>query len=127
MRAVRASLPYRLPLHLVQYLVMDIVSAMNNCVNSKTGGRTPRDLLSGQKLDLDHHYKLAFGDIAIFQKRAGGHRDEDSRGAFGMVIGRDINSKGALRVWYLASREIGMTITYRATELTPCSKHRHHL
>ena len=71
-RAVRASLPYRLPLHLVQYLVMDIVSAMNNCVNSKTGGRTPRDLLSGQKLDLDYHYKLAFGDIAIFQKRAGG-------------------------------------------------------
>ena len=117
-RAVRSSLPFRLPLDLVQHLVADVVISLNNTVNSKTGGRTPRDLLTGDKLNLERHYRLAFGDIAIFQKRSGVSNDEGPRGGYGMVIGRDLNSQGSMRVYFIGSGHTGMSDRFTHTELT---------
>ena len=117
-RATRYGLPYRLPLDMLQYLVFDVVSSLNNTVNNKTGSRTPRDLLTGAKLSLRDHYSLRFGAIAVFKLPKGRDADDSPRGVFGVVIGRDLSSKGAMKVYLLGTRSIITVRHYSATPLT---------
>ena len=117
-RAVKAGLPFRLPLDLMQHLVADVVASINAGVNTKTGIRSPRELLTGTKLSVDRLYKLKFGTIAVFKLPKGRLPDDSPRGVYGMVIGRDMFTQGAFKVYLLGTRSIITSDRYVQTELT---------
>ena len=65
MRATLCSLPFPLPSRLLPYLIADVISARN--VVSHQHSSSPKELLTGKKLDAQLDFRLPFGFIGFTQ------------------------------------------------------------
>ena len=107
-RALFCTLPYTLPPICRKALFLDAASCCNLVPTDATGGRSPREVFTGIKLDASIHLRAQFGDYVHVKtpwtssKPPGyGARAED-----GIVVGRDLNSKGGIKVSLLNSNQI---------------------
>ena len=101
-RAVKCSLGFTLPKPLYQYLIMDVVGALNSSVNTACTPSTPNILIMGFRASIPKHYQVPFGTIGIGKTPLNRERDDQPRGAISMLIGRDLSSQRSLKVLILS-------------------------
>ena len=89
-RAVK-SLGFTLPRPLYQYLIMDVVGALNSSVNTACMPSTPNILIMGFRASIPMHYQIPFGTIGIGNTPLNRERHDQPRGAICMLIGRDLS------------------------------------
>ncbi len=117
-RATKSSLGYTLPLSLYQYLVFDVVGALNDTVNSNCSPSTPSILITGKRASMTNHYSVSFGMIGTVKLPPNQHRDDLPRAALAMCIGRDRGSQRSLRVLVLSTRHVIHVTTFTPLPLT---------
>ena len=76
------------PHSLMSRLVADVSACVNLVVNKASFPITPREHVVGRKL-LASLLKYSYGTYCIARLRTGTKNDEQARGTFGYVVGRD--------------------------------------
>ena len=122
MRATLGALTYRLPGKLYGHLLMHVVSSMNVIPNTSTGKRTPRELVTGEKVNAAVSFGHPFGTLGLFKTPKDSKPDHMDRAELGIIIGRDYNSKGTVTVFLLNSRTVVSRHKYTAIPLTEAAK-----
>jgi hypothetical protein len=91
-----------LPDNLLFPLIQDIVQSINLTPNSRTGVDSPRYLVTGKKLDFKYDMKGSFGEVAMFRVPIENRRQGDvaPRAIHGIIVGRVLGQKGAVRVYF---------------------------
>jgi hypothetical protein len=110
-RTVLQSLPYNLPQRLYPYLFSDCALSCNLVPTTQSGNLTTREIVTGVKLNAKVHLRAKFGDIVLCKTPTDSKQVDEPRAELGIVVGRDLNSKGDLKV-YLFDRD---TVLYRHT------------
>jgi hypothetical protein len=65
MRVLLGALPYILPYKLYRYMAEFVVTSLNNLANTATGGRSPREIITGKKPSLRHSCRCTFGELLL--------------------------------------------------------------
>ena len=118
MRSTGNSLPYRLPGKLSFHLLSHCISSLNLTPNSKTINSTPRALVVGDKLSALRALSTPFGTIGSFLNPhlvGDTTKDHLDRAELGIVVGRDLSSKGSVTVYFFDRDEFGQRSSF--TEL----------
>lgn len=106
-RAVLASLGYKLPRILYPFLVMSIVQSLNMTPNVHTFPLTPRELMTGHKIDAATTLRAKFGDFVIAKTpNMGKDQDDLPTGELGIVVGRDPAGKGNIKIYKLDTNTV---------------------
>ena len=98
-RATVEGLGFKLPAHLVPYLISDVIFGMNMTL-AEDRDETPNEIYHGRKFDVATHGRAQFGDFGYFRcdpKADKGNLAE--RATLGMVVGRVSNGGGSVRVF----------------------------
>ena len=117
-RATKSSLGFNLPHSLHQYLVMDVVGALNDCVNSNCTPSTPNILIAGSRPSFNNHYGCPFGSVGIAKTPPNRERDDQPRAALAMCVGRDRSSQRALKVLVLSTQRVIHVNSFKPLDLT---------
>jgi hypothetical protein len=117
-RTILLSLPFRLPGQLYRHLIEYTISCCNIHPNSKTNNNSPRNIVTGTKLSLLHHFRGSFGDIGIFKDPNSTNDLSTPKAHFGMIIGRDGQCPGSLKVFLLETQEVVMRGKYTRMPIT---------
>lgn len=118
-RAALFSLPYRLPPVLYPDLLEDIAQNCNLVPTTASGSRTPREIVTGVKLNTRTHLRTSFGDIVVDKTPSQSNAaTTDARAAFGIAVGRDLSSKGDIKIFILSSGEVVTRHTFEHFRLT---------
>ena len=118
-RAALFSLPYRLPPALYLDLVEDIAQNCNLVPTTASGSRTPREIVTGVKLNTRTHLRTSFGDIVVDKTPSQTNAAAtDARAAFGIAVGRDLGSKGDIKIFILSTGEVVTRHTFEHYRLT---------
>ena len=117
-RATKSSLGFDLPRSLHQYLVMDVVAALNDCVNSNCTPSTPSIIITGSRPSFTNHYGVPFGSVGIAKTPPNHERDDQPRAALVMCVGRDRGSQKALKVLVLSTQRVIHVNSFKALDLT---------
>lgn len=118
-RATLLSLPYQLPPVLYMHLLDDIAQNCNLVPTTASGSRTPREIVTGVKLNMRTHMRTGFGDIIADKTPSQSNAAAtDAQGAFGIAVGRDLSSKGDIKVFILNSGEFVTRHTFEQYRLT---------
>ena len=118
-RAVRCSLGYSLPKALYQYMIMDVVGALNNCVNSNCSPSTPNVLILGFRASMPLHYRVPFGTLGVAKTPTRRERDDQPRAAISICVGRDLFSQRSLKVLVLSTQRIIHVSSVKPIHLDP--------
>ena len=116
-RAVKCSLGFTLPRPLYQYLIMDVVGALNSSVNTACMPSTPNILNMGFRAFIPMHYQIPFGTIGTGKTPLNRERDDQPRGAISMLIGRDLSSQRSLKVLVLSTQRVIHVSSFTAIPL----------
>jgi len=119
-RAVMFSLGYILPPICRIPLFLDAASCCNLVPTEATGARSPREIFTGVKIDASIHLRSKFGDYVLVKTpwTSTKPKDHDPRSEAGIVIGRDFNSKGGVKVFLLGSNQIVPRDSFSTAVLT---------
>ena len=120
-RATQSGLLYKLPAKCMPYLITHVCSSHNSVPNERSGSsRTPRNMVTGSKINVGISLKDPFGTLAMFKCPTTDHEtNEDSpRSECGIIIGKDFQSKGAVHVYLLNSGEIVTRQKYTVIPVT---------
>jgi len=118
-RSVLYSLPYRLPSVLYAPLLEDIAQDCNLVPTTASGARTPREVVTGVKFNVRTHLRAAFGDIVIDKTPNQSSASAiTARAETGIVVGRDLSSKGDVKIYILQSGETVIRHSFEHTALT---------
>lgn len=118
-RSVLYSLPYRLPPVLYAPLLEDIAQDCNLVPTAASGARTPREIVTGVKINVRTHLRAAFGDIVIDKTPSQSAASATTaRAETGIVVGRDLASKGDIKLFLLQSGETVVRHSFEHTALT---------
>jgi len=106
-RCILHSLVYTLPRSLYKYLNEFAVNCINLVPNSQSGIRTPYEIITKKVIDAPLSLKARFGEFVLCRVPSPStDKAFDRRGEFGIVVGRDLSSKGSIKVFLLHSSEI---------------------
>ena len=105
-RAVKCSLGYTLSKSLYQYMIMDVVGALNSSVNANCSPSTPNIIIMGFRASIPMHYQVPFGTIGIGKTPLNREKDDQPRGAISMLVGRDLSSQRSLKVLVLSTQRV---------------------
>ena len=106
-RAIVNSLPFKLPPALYPALVMEIITVLNMTANKHTGVKTPRELVVGVKVNYKHDLRAPFGTVGLFKvPNQSGAQATESRVQVGIVVGRDLNTRGSVKVYLVESGQV---------------------
>ena len=67
-RSIQFSIPYLLPPLCRRYLFLYAAVCCNLVPTSATGGRSPREIFTGVKLDVGVYLRAEFGDYVLVKK-----------------------------------------------------------
>jgi len=112
-RATRSQLSFPMPRRLNKYLLEHCVSSANTCPNSKTGTRSPREIVTGVRTSAHRFVRAPFGTVVVTPIPAG-QRSGDSlapTSEIGMLAGRDINGPGAVKIFIPTRGLLGHMVT----------------
>ena len=105
-RTVNCSLGYTLSKCLYQYMIMDVIGALNSSVNANCSPSTPNIIIMGFRDSIPMHYQIPFGTIDIGKTPLNREKDDQPRGALSMLVGRDISSRRSLKVLVLSTQRV---------------------
>jgi len=91
---------------------------LNITPNSLTGARTPREIITGKVVDFNHDLKAPFGTFAHF-KVPNQTGTTDAKTEVGLIVGRNLNNRGQLRVLLLDSLKFVSRDYFRPVPATP--------
>jgi hypothetical protein len=119
MRSTLFSIKYNLPTCLYGHLLSHVVTSTNLTPNIKTGDNTPRELVTGMKINAKQHLNLPFGEVALFHvPNLSKDRDTSQRAEYGIVIASDLNSHGVKQVWLVNSGKVVHRVKYTKVPLS---------
>jgi hypothetical protein len=105
-RTILAGLEFRLPTNLYVHLMVYAANITNLTPNANTDGRCPREIVTGNKINLKRDLTAKFGDCGLFRIPKDRVKDELApRAEQGIVVGRYHGNKGCLAV-YIPSRDV---------------------
>ena len=117
-RCILASLKYKLPGFLYGDLVKEAAKCINLVPNIHTKTRTPREIVTGRKPHFGIDLQTKFGDGALFRKpKTAKTTDLEPRSEYGIVIGRELDNRGALRVYIVGTNQIVRRIKHIKIDL----------
>ena len=105
-RATKCSLGFNLPQELHQYLIQDVVGALNDVTNTNCCPSTPNIPLTGARASCSKQYRAPFGTFGTVKTPPNREQDDLPRAVLAMCVGRDHSSHRSLKVWNLHSRQI---------------------
>ena len=119
-RAAMFSLGYILPPVCRIPLFLDAASCCNLVPTDATGARSPREIFTGVKIDASIHLGSKFGDYVLVKTpwTSTKPKDHEPRSEAGIIVGRDFNSKGGVKVFLLGSNQIVPRDSYNPAVLT---------
>ena len=119
-RATMFSLAYTLPPVCRISLFLDAASCCNLVPTDATGARSPREIFTGVKIDASVHLRGKFGDYVLVKTpwTSSKSKDHEPRSEAGIIVGRDFNSKGGVKVFLLGSNQIVTRDSYHTAVLT---------
>eukprot|EP01036_Dinobryon_divergens_P034190 gene34190-44172_t len=119
-RATLFSLPYILPPICRIPLFLDAASCCNLVPTDATGARSPREIFTGVKIDASLHLRSKYGDYILVKTpwTSTKPKDHEPRSEAGLMVGRDFNSKGGIKVFLLGSNQIVPRDTFSIAVLT---------
>ena len=119
-RAAMFSLGYILPPVCRIPLFLDAASCCNLVPTDATGARSPREMFTGVKIDASIHLGSKFGDYVLVKTpwTSTKPKDHEPRSEAGIIVGRDFNSKGGVKVFLLGSNQIVPRDSYHSAVLT---------
>ena len=119
-RAAMFSLGYILPPVCRIPLFLDAASCCNLVPTDATGARSPREMFTGVKIDASIHLGSKFGDYVLVKTpwTSTKPKDHEPRSEAGIIVGRDFNSKGGVKVFLLGSNQIVPRDSYNPAVLT---------
>jgi hypothetical protein len=106
-RALYYGVGYILPTTLMKYMVAWVIQCLNAIPNANTGNVSANELFKGSKMDYKRDLRCSFGTIGLFKTpMTPSRKDLDPRSELGIVIGREINGHGNLKVYIPSRRRI---------------------
>lgn len=119
MRATKAQLKFKLPRQLYYYLLLDVVSNRNMIPNRQSGNRSPREIVTGKKVDASKVFRGAFGEFIIAKIPNQSTSDSDNnRAEHGVIIGKDLMSPGTIKMYGLQSKQIVKRMKFATVQAT---------
>lgn len=119
LRATIHGLPYRLPRFLYPQLVEYVISSLNMVPNIHTGTRCPRELFTNRKVNMATDLRAAFGDLILCKvPNMAANADLAPRAEYAIVVGRDTNSSGNIKVCLLHNKEVVTRRSFKPVPLT---------
>jgi hypothetical protein len=114
-RSTLLGLSFKLPIFLHKELLSHVAENINNVPNVSSDGHTPRELLTGEKMDLDHDFKAKFGDCGLFRITEADAKKSDiqSRAEFGLIVGIPCHRQGTVRVFMIHRQSIVRRIKFK--------------
>jgi hypothetical protein len=116
--AILAGLPYQLPACLLSELILYVAQSLNMVVNSNNNYISPREMVTGTKLDFQHDLRVSFGDFVVVRTPYPQQNPELPPGQYAIITGRKLNSHGMVYVYLLQQRTVLSTATYKHASLT---------
>ena len=119
-RILRCTQVYKLPARLNEAAVMDVVTTLNMTPNKRSGNQSPREVVTG-KINVPKDIRIEFGKLMQVKVPSQSYRDdtEDPRVEDEIVVGRDLNANGSLKIFLLDNARIVSTSTYKPCLFTP--------
>ncbi len=107
-RCVKSSLWYKLPQCLYPHLMEDIAMFLNTVPNARLNNQhSPREIVEGLKVEYKPHLRVPFGAFGEFRvPNLSKSHPNDKNPSTGIVIGRNLDQTGSLKVWLLESEVI---------------------
>ena len=104
-RSVYFTLPYTLPPVCRKALFLDAASCCNLVPTEATSGRSLRKIFTDIKLDASIHLHAQFGDYVHSKTPWTSAKQPDyrSRTDEWIIVGRDLNSKGGVKIFFLGA------------------------
>jgi len=119
-RSVLSTLSYTLPPACRIALFLDAASCCNLIPTEATGGRSPREIFTGVKLDASIHLRASFGEYVLVKTPWTSAKPPDTvkRAEGALVVGRDLKSRGGIKAFLLASNQILLRDSFTPAVLT---------
>ena len=120
-RILRLTQVYRLPARLNEAAVIDTIVTLNMTPNKRSGVRTPKEVVTGKKVIAPKDIRIEFGKLVQVKtpNQPSSGTSEESRVEDAIVVGRDPNSNGGIRVFTLDSLRIVSRSTFKPCLFTP--------
>ena len=120
-RILRCTQVYKLPARLNEAAVMDIVATLNMTPNKRSGVQSPREVITGKKVNAPRDIRIEFGKLVPVKvpNQPSSEEAEEPRVEDGIVVGRDHNSNGSLRIFLLENARIVSRSTFKPCNFTP--------
>ena len=110
-RATLFSLPYTLLPACRVALFLDTAVHCNLLPTEATGSRSPREIFTGIKLDVSNHLRAEFSEYVLMKTRTPSKQpDHVAPAEAGLIVGRDLDSKGGVKVFVLRSNQINQIL-----------------
>ena len=118
---LRCTQVYKLPARLNEAAVIDIVMTLNMTPNKRSGTRSPREVVTGKKVNAPKDIRIEFGQLVQVKdpNQPSSDAAEESRVEDGIVVGRDPNANGSLRIFLLGNFRIVSRSTFMSCHITP--------
>jgi hypothetical protein len=104
MRSSLSALPFALPRHLYLQLFLDCIMA-RNLVSHRRLARSPRELLSGSKIDVETDFLHPFGTVGETLV-TGWVEGMSPKTELAVVVGHFLDQGGAINVWIPGRNQI---------------------
>ena len=118
-RTITSSLPFQIPYKLTTSIVLDTIKTLNMSPNSRTGVRSPYEIVKGIKIDAKKHLIASFGTIGMFKTPNQLDGDElTPRSELGYVVGRDLDSQCTILAYIPSKNRILSFQKYTPIDLT---------
>ena len=82
---------------------MDVVTTLNMTPNKRSGNQSPLEVVTGKKISAPKDIRIEFGKLVQVKVPSQSYRDdtEDPRVEDWIVVGRDLNANGSLKIFLL--------------------------
>ena len=129
-RILRCTQVYKLPARLNEAAVMDIVTTLNMTPNKRSGTQSPREVITGKKVNAPRDIRVEFGKLVLVKvpNQPSSDDSNEPRVEDGIVVGRDHNSNG-LKIFLLDNARIVSRSTFKPCLFTPtvCARLNDHV
>ena len=100
---------------------MDVVTTLNMIPNKRSGTQSPREVITGKNVNALRDIRIEFGKLVQVKvpNQPSSDDSDEPRVEDGIVVGRDHNSNGNLKIFLLENARIVSKSTFKPCLFTP--------